>query len=190
MSTGIGADGTTNIEAYLATYAVAVPVGAVGTWTLFLEDAPDNPGDVLMVHDAFRADSFFVDINTPLKIRVVTDPGRCCGHPGGALGCVDGITGDECFAAGGAAFTTSESCAGADDDDDGVDEACDNCNLFNPDQTDCQPNGVGDVCEIAADPSIDCPDGIPNGIPDECEEDWQAAGEPGCGSSGTWHLPQ
>ena len=56
--------------------------------------------------------------------------------------------------------------ASGDADADGVCDDIDNCELFNPDQTDCQPNGVGDVCDIANEKSSDDND---NGIPDECE---------------------
>ncbi len=51
-------------------------------------------------------------------------------------------------------------------DGDGVEIPNDNCRLFNPDQIDCQPNGVGDVCDIADGTSQDSNG---NGIPDECE---------------------
>ncbi len=55
--------------------------------------------------------------------------------------------------------------ASGDTDADGICDDIDNCELFNPDQADCQPNGVGDVCDIADGAADD--DG--NGIPDECE---------------------
>lgn len=39
-----------------------------------------------------------------------------------------------------------------DDDGDGIDDAIDNCDLYNPDQADCgpggAPNGIGDTCDI------------------------------------------
>ena len=77
---------------------------------------------------------------------------------------------DECDVAAG----TSEDCntngtpdeCEADSDADGIIDECDNCDLFNPDQLDCQPNGVGDVCDLAEGTSQDCQ---PNGIPDECD---------------------
>ena len=54
-----------------------------------------------------------------------------------------------------------------DADGDGIPDDFDNCDLFNPDQLDCNNNGVGDVCDLADGTSQD-EDG--NGIPDECEE--------------------
>ena len=56
--------------------------------------------------------------------------------------------------------------ASGDTDGDGVCEDIDNCQLFNPSQADCQPNGVGDVCDIEIGESSDLNE---NGIPDECE---------------------
>ncbi len=54
-----------------------------------------------------------------------------------------------------------------DVDFDGVLDACDNCPaLFNTDQADCNQNGVGDVCEIAAGSVDDCNG---NDVPDACE---------------------
>ena len=53
-----------------------------------------------------------------------------------------------------------------DTDGDGVPDKFDNCDLYNPDQADCNENGIGDVCDIADGTSEDL-DG--NGIPDECE---------------------
>ena len=59
--------------------------------------------------------------------------------------------------------TISDLC---DEDGDGVADETDNCDLYNPDQTDCNGNGVGDVCDIADLESYDINE---NGIPDECE---------------------
>ena len=53
-----------------------------------------------------------------------------------------------------------------DTDEDGVCDSVDNCELFNPDQLDCQPNGIGDVCDLDDGTSQDCND---NAIPDECD---------------------
>ena len=53
-----------------------------------------------------------------------------------------------------------------DADGDGVPDKFDNCDLYNPNQDDCNENGIGDVCDIADGTSVDA-DG--NGIPDECE---------------------
>ena len=72
----------------------------------------------------------------------------------------------------------------ADIDNDGVPTAQDNCPyVYNPDQLDCNNNGIGEACEnftdcnrsgkpdscdIAAETSLD---GDSNGVPDECEVD-------------------
>jgi len=53
-----------------------------------------------------------------------------------------------------------------DTDGDGVPDKFDNCDLYNPDQADCNDNDIGDVCDIADGTSEDL-DG--NGIPDECK---------------------
>lgn len=56
---------------------------------------------------------------------------------------------------------------GADFDGDGHPDSADNCpNIANPDQLDCNENGLGDICEIDADPLADCND---NGVLDSCE---------------------
>jgi hypothetical protein len=50
-----------------------------------------------------------------------------------------------------------------DTDGDGRCESADNCpTIANPTQADCDSNGVGDACEIAADTNTD-------GIPDTCQ---------------------
>jgi len=54
-----------------------------------------------------------------------------------------------------------------DTDGDGVPDDYDNCDLPNPDQADCNDNGIGDVCDIADGTSLD---DNGNGIPDECEQ--------------------
>jgi uncharacterized protein (TIGR03437 family) len=59
------------------------------------------------------------------------------------------------------------SCNPDDADDDGVPNDVDNCPSHpNPDQADCDGDGVGNVCAIATGLSADC-DG--NGVPDECQ---------------------
>jgi hypothetical protein len=65
------------------------------------------------------------------------------------------------------------SCDGTDLDGDGVFDLVDNCDLYNPDQMDCNDNGVGDVCDIDNGFSLDC---NANGIADECEEDCDGNG--------------
>ncbi len=56
---------------------------------------------------------------------------------------------------------------GDDADADGALDFCDNCpEHSNPDQTDCDNDGLGDLCAIASGVSEDCNG---NGIPDECE---------------------
>ena len=53
-----------------------------------------------------------------------------------------------------------------DTDGDGLIDFQDNCTaIYNPDQADCNHDGVGDACEIAAG----APDLNHNGIPDSCE---------------------
>ena len=57
---------------------------------------------------------------------------------------------------------------GEDADGDGVPDEFDNCDLYNPDQADCNNNGIGDVCDLADGTSLDCD---ANGVPDECDPD-------------------
>jgi len=53
-----------------------------------------------------------------------------------------------------------------DDDDDGIPNDVDNCPLYNPNQADCNGNGIGDICDINDLYSLDING---NEIPDECE---------------------
>jgi hypothetical protein len=59
-----------------------------------------------------------------------------------------------------------------DADQDGHCGDVDNCDLYNPDQADCNANGIGDLCEVA-DGSL--PDCNGNGIPDACDLQDQGA---------------
>ena len=77
----------------------------------------------------------------------------------------------------------------ADEDGDGVADEYDNCYLYNPDQADCNENGVGDVCDVADFTSYDCDQ---NGVPDECQPDCDGDGwidacdqEPDCDNNGS-----
>ena len=66
--------------------------------------------------------------------------------------------------------------SGTDTDGDGHPDEVDNCpNLPNPDQADCNNNGIGDACELLKDPSLDCNQ---NGILDACEPDCNQTGFP------------
>jgi hypothetical protein len=93
---------------------------------------------------------------------------------GGSEDCNGNAVPDECDPDGDADTVTDacDNCVGIsnpqqeDGDGDAVGNACDNCELVNPDQLDCQPNGVGDVCDIADGASLDC---NANAVPDECE---------------------
>lgn len=66
-------------------------------------------------------------------------------------------------------------CDVPDLDRDGVFDLVDNCYLYNPDQVDCNDNGIGDVCDIDDGTSFDC---NANGVADECEEDCNENGIP------------
>ena len=62
-----------------------------------------------------------------------------------------------------------------DTDGDGIPDSQDNCELPNPDQLDCNDNGIGDVCDLADGTSLDCNGNL---IPDECETDCNTNGVP------------
>lgn len=87
------------------------------------------------------------------------------------LGCGDSIASD---ADGDGLDLLTELLLGTDScdpdtDGDGAIDGVDNCPLTpNPDQADCDGDGIGDVCAIASGMSED-QNG--NGIPDECESD-------------------
>jgi hypothetical protein len=89
-----------------------------------------------------------------------------------------------------------------DSDGDGILDDVDNCYLFNPDQADCNSNGIGDVCDIqnhvdagGLHEDLDCDwnwvldtceyagfDCNSNGIPDACEVNDGTAND--CNSNG------
>lgn len=61
-----------------------------------------------------------------------------------------------------------------DSDADGVIDICDNCpDLFNPEQADCDDDGIGDACALAEELVDDCNG---NGVPDACDLDYHVPG--------------
>ncbi len=104
--------------------------------------------------------------NDPNKIA----PGVCgCGvadtdtDGDGTPDCHDGCPNDPTKTAPGACGC---GVAETDADQDGVPDCIDNCvNIANPFQEDCDNNGTGDVCELAAG----APDCNMNGVPDGCD---------------------
>ena len=59
-------------------------------------------------------------------------------------------------------------CPGGDDDGDGVCNANDNCpNDSNPNQEDCDGDGIGDTCDSTPYPDEHCSDGVDN----DCDDD-------------------
>jgi hypothetical protein len=85
-----------------------------------------------------------------------------CEDYGGAPG--SGAVGDStiCYGQWDIRLATSEP----DSDIDGVPDVVDNCpTAYNPGQADCNNNGIGDVCEIAAG----APDFNGDTIPDTCQ---------------------
>ena len=99
-----------------------------------------------------------------------TAPGQCgCGNPDtdsdadGTADCVDGCPLDAAKIAPGQCGC---GVADTDTDGDGFADCLDNCiAIANPTQADCDLDGIGDACEIAAG----APDLNANGIPDSCE---------------------
>jgi hypothetical protein len=68
--------------------------------------------------------------------------------------------------ASGEAHNAAITRPGVDTDGDGITDPADNCpTIANPLQADCNNNGIGDACEIAAGAA----DLNHNGIPDSCE---------------------
>ncbi|MCH2136956.1 MAG: hypothetical protein MK101_10315, partial [Phycisphaerales bacterium] len=100
--------------------------------------------------------------------------------PGGARKCpdADGDWYDNGFNAADFVDTPGAAnyCDFTDSDGDGVIDGQDNCpDMANPDQADCDGDGIGDVCAIADGISSDCND---NGTPDNCEDDCNFNGVP------------
>ena len=74
----------------------------------------------------------------------------------------------------GSASIGFESVPAFDADGDGVIDSQDNCvNIANPSQADCDNDGIGDACEIAAGAL----DADLNGVPDGCEGDCNVNGQ-------------
>ena len=94
----------------------------------------------------------------------IPDSADQCPNEAGTAAC-DGCPGNVCGTCGTA----------PDADSDGKPDCQDNCPATpNPDQTDCNSNGIGDACESFADCNL-------NGIPDSCD---LASGAGDCNANG------
>lgn len=118
--------------------------------------------------------------NDPGKI----DPGVCgCGvadtdsDGDGAADCIDGCPADPLKQAPGQCGCDVPD---TDTDGDGVADCVDNCDgIANPGQEDCNGNGTGDACDLAAGYSVDVNG---NNTPDDCEP---GVGTPFCFGDGS-----
>lgn len=106
---------------YGATYAATVPAGARGVFQV----RPFCDEDTTFLRDGSGAQIEPVEL---IAMRLEVMVGRCCGAVGFDFMCGDGVTFDECTAAGGT-FIPGQTCTGLDDDIDGLDNACDVCSV-------------------------------------------------------------
>ncbi|MCH7995611.1 MAG: thrombospondin type 3 repeat-containing protein, partial [Planctomycetes bacterium] len=110
---------------------------------------------VVLVSPESSVDPFWCDPQTSF-VRIAMEYAS-----GGSLDCNSNRIPDECE---------------PDADFDIIPDVCDNCPAHsNPQQADCDDDGIGDVCRIALGSSEDC---NANSIPDEC--DLQAETSPDC----------
>ena len=100
-------------------------------------------------------------------IAITCNIGGCCLNNGAS--CTT-TTQSDCQNFGGVylgdVVICSTSTCNDDEDGDGEADSDDNCYLYNPDQADCNENGIGDICDIADGTANDING---NSIPDECE---------------------